>query len=201
MASTMLLFALLLTLVFSFAFELAGDRPAALAGMLWTTLLFSAILGLGRSFATEKADGSLHGLMLAPADRAAIFYGKAAGNLIFTLATAAITGPLLFLLLSVPVPPRPWFLTGVVGLGTLGLVAAGTFLAALAAHTRASELLLPIMLLPVAVPLLLAAVNTTAGLLSGAPVVQFGMWIGLMGAFAATFLTLPLILFPVILEV
>ena len=158
LVSAMLLFALLSILVFSFALELDRDaREAAVSGVLWVTIVFASILGLNRSMAMEREQGNVDAMLIAPIDRAAIFFGKLVGNGLFTLAVGLLLLPLMTILFNFSLL-QPWLLAVLV-LGTLGFSTVGTLLAAMTVQTRARETLLPIVMMPMALPVLMAAVR------------------------------------------
>jgi heme exporter protein B len=179
MVSAMLVFSVLSLLIFSFALDLRGAvAQAAGPGVLWATVAFAGTLGLSRSMAREQQSGCIDGLLLAPVDRSAIFFGKALGNLIFMAVLEIVLLPLFSALFDVP-----FLLPGVllvVALGTLGYAAVGTLLASIAVNTRAREVMLPVLLLPLAVPLLIAAVQATGGLVEGASLGEVGGWLQLL---------------------
>ncbi|CAG0942359.1 hypothetical protein ANRL1_00909 [Anaerolineae bacterium] len=162
--SAMVVFSLLVLVIFNFAFELQGlDIRVMGSGILWVAFTFSGILGLGRSFAAEKDKGSLEGVLLSPVDRGAVFLGKAASNFIFISVMEAATLPLFAILNNVALP---WFpLIPYIILGTIGFAGMGTLLSAVASSTKMREVMLPILLFPVSVPLLMAAVKLTSSAL------------------------------------
>ncbi len=167
MTSAMLVFSVLAMLIFSFALNLRGAvAQVAAPGVLWVTVVFAGTLGLNRSFTREQVTGGFDGLLLAPVDRSAIFFGKALGNLAFMGIVEIVLLPLCSVLFDVPLL-RPGVLLVMV-LGTVGYAAVGTLLAAIAVNTRAREVMLPVLLLPLAVPALIAAVQATSGLVAGA---------------------------------
>jgi len=171
----MAVFAALMLLIFSFALDLRGAAARAAApGVLWCAVTFAGTLGLNRSLDREQRTGGLTGLLLAPLDRAAIFLGKALGNLILMLALEAVLLPLGAILFDVPLlSVETAFIFFV---GTLGYAAVGTLLAAMAVNTRAREALLPILLLPLVAPLLIAAVRATGGWLDGLGGAGIAVW-------------------------
>ena len=182
MVSAMVVFSLLALLIFSFALDLRGAMSRLAApGVLWVTVAFAGMLGLSRSLAREQQTGCVDGLLLAPMDRSAIFFGKALGNLAFTIIVEIIVLPLSSALFDVPFL-RPGVLL-VTGLGTLGYTSAGTLLATIAVNTRAREVMLPILLLPLVIPALIGAVQATAGLLSGGTLADVGGWVRLLVAY------------------
>jgi len=164
--TAMFVFALLVILIFNFALELdARARRNVTAGVLWATFAFAGTLGLNRSLAIESEMGALDGLLLAPVDRSALFFGKALGNLVFLTILEIFTLPVYALLYNVNVF-NPGLLL-VIGLGSLGYVVVGTLLAGMAAQARTRELLLPVMLFPLTLPLLIAAVRASSSFLGG----------------------------------
>lgn len=177
--SAMLVFAVLALLVFSFALDLQGRAAvAATPGVLWATVTFAGTLGLSRSMAREQSSGCLDGLLLAPVDRSAIFFGKALGNLIFIGIVELALVPLAVVLFDAPLLKLGVLL--VLVLGTIGYAAAGTLLAAVAVNTRAREVLLPVLLLPLVVPALIAAVKATAWLMDGGTLGEASGWVNLL---------------------
>ncbi len=164
--SAMLVFSLLVILIFNFALELdIATRQSVTAGVLWVTFAFAGTLGLNRSMAVEKDRGCLDGLLLAPVDRSAIYFGKVISNLIFMLIVEAIVLPVYSFLYNVNLFNPGLFL--VILLGSIGYIAVGTLLASMAVQARTRDVLLPILLFPVAVPILIAAVKASEGFLAG----------------------------------
>jgi heme exporter protein B len=193
-------FSLVVVTIFGFtlgAGEMAiGEAYPALA---WIGFSFAGLLGLSRSFTAERQDGALTGLLLAPVDRSAIFYGKMAANLALLLLIETLSLPLYALLLGAPAPARPGALAAALFVGTLGFAAAGTFLAALAGGTRAGELLLPVLFFPVAIPIIVTAVALTGAAVTG-DLAGTGGWWRLALAFDLVFLAAPGLLFEYLLE-
>ena len=164
--SAMFVFSLLVILIFNFSLELdKSARDNVAGGVLWVTFVFAATLGLNRTFAAEKDRGLLDGLLLAPIDRSALFVGKMLSTFIFVLIVEIIVVPLFSLLYDVYLF-TPLLLL-VLLLGTLGYTVVGTLLAAITIHTRSREVMLPILLFPVAVPVIMAAVRASTGILEG----------------------------------
>ncbi len=200
MMSAMFVFSLLVIFVFNFAFDLRTDNATTLApGVLWVAIAFAGMLGLGRSFIIERDRGSLEGLLLAPMDRSAIYFGKLIGNVIFIAVVEVVILPLFIVFFNQPLAVLP-ALVGVVVLGTIGFAGVGTLFSAMVIHTRARDVLLPIMLFPVVVPVLLAAVRLTAGILDGVPFAEVQNWLGLLVAFDAIFMAASFMLFEYIVE-
>ena len=179
MISAMLVFAVLAMMIFSFALDLRGALARAAApGVLWATIAFAGTLGLSRSMAREQQTGCIDGLLLAPMDRSAIFFGKALGNLAFIGTVEILLLPLSSVLFDVALL-KPQVLVVTV-LGTVGYAAVGTLLATIAINTRAREVMLTILLLPLAVPVLIAAVQATGWMLDGGTFAEAGGWVRLL---------------------
>jgi heme exporter protein B len=190
-------------LLFLFYFALGPDRErirAALPGLLWLAFLLAGLLGLGRAFALERDNDCLDGLVLAPGDKGGIYLGKVAGTtalmLAMELAFVAATG--IFYNLDLwPAVPR---ISLVALAGTVGFAAVGTLFAAMTAQLRAREVLLPVLLLPMAVPVLLASVRLTQGALVGEDwAVALGWW-QLLAGFDVVFLVAGYLTFEFVLE-
>jgi heme exporter protein B len=164
--SAMLVFSLLVILIFNFALELdVSTRQSVTAGVLWVTFAFAGTLGLNRSMAVERDRGCLDGLLLAPVDRSAIYFGKVASNLVFMLIVEAFVLPVYSFLYNINLFNAGLLL--VILLGSIGYIAVGTLLASMAVQARTRDVLLPILLFPVAVPVLIAAVKASEGFLAG----------------------------------
>jgi len=197
--SAMIVFALIVLVIFNFAFELQDvDLTVVGAGVLWVAFTFSGILGLGHSFAAEKDKGSLEGMLLSPVDRGAIFLGKTISNFIFITTMQAIILPLFAVLNNVALP---WFpLVPYVVLGTLGFAAIGTILSAIAASTRMREVMLPILLFPVSIPLLMAAVKLTSGALQSLDFSQLTFWFNILILYDVLFIVVAFWMFEYVVE-
>lgn len=195
------LFGLLVAVVFSFAFDPGAQslRPV-FAGILWTAFLFAGLLGMGRSFARERENDALAGLLLAPIDPSAVFYGKCLANLALLILAEAILLPAFFALLAVPFAGDPLAFAGSLLLGTAGLAAVGTLTSALVVHVRASEVLLPLLALPVLAPVLIGAVRLGQALIAGPLPSELRPWYGLLAAYDALFWFLPLGVFEYVVE-
>ncbi|HZQ08698.1 MAG TPA: heme exporter protein CcmB [Anaerolineae bacterium] len=197
--SAMLIFALLVLVIFNFAFELQGlDLKVVGPGVLWVAFSFSGILGLGRSFAAERDKGSLAGMLLAPVDRGAIFLGKAFANFLFILVMEVVTLPLFVILFNVALD---WFpLVGYILLGTVGFSAVGTLLSAIAASTRMREVMLPVLLFPVLLPLLVASVKITQGAMQNLAFSDYQGWVNLLAAYDVIFWVVAYLAFEYVVE-
>ena len=200
MVSSMLVFALLVILIFNFAFDLRADNQRTLApGVLWVAIAFSGMLGLSRSFIVEKDRGSIEGLLLAPMDRGAIFLGKLLGNVLFMVGIEIIILPVFVVLFNLSAGDLlP--LAGIMVLGTIGFAGVGTLFSAMVVHTRAREVLLPVLLFPVVIPVMLSAVRLTAAVLDGLPLAEMQNWLSLLIAFDAIFFALSFTLFDFVME-
>jgi heme exporter protein B len=188
MFSAMLVFAVLVVVIFNFAFDMrvSGERVREVApGALWVSFAFAGVLGLNRAFVLEQDRGCLEGLLLAPVDHTAIYFGKMLSTLVFMLVVEAFTLPVFTAFFGVNLFEGRLIL--VVFLGTLGFAGVGTILSAMTAQTRAREVLLPILLLPVAAPVLIAAVKLTAGILDGLSMSDLRLWLTLLAAFDVLF--------------
>jgi heme exporter protein B len=168
MLSSFAILALLLLLTFSFAREAgAVETPARLAGVLWVTFLFSGMLGVQRSFLLERENGCLSGILASPADPGAVFLGKLAGNVVFLGLTQATIVPLAALFMGVWVWPALPALAVVCALGNLGFAAVATLFTAVTVRTRAREVMLPLLILPLLLPVVIVAVGATGTVLAG----------------------------------
>ncbi len=197
--SAMLVFALLVILIFNFALELdLQTRRSVTSGVLWVTFAFAGTLGLNRSMAVEKDRGCLDGLLLAPVDRSAIYFGKAISNLAFMMIVEAIVLPVYSLLYNINLF-QPGLLL-VILLGSLGYVAVGTLLASMAVQSRTRDVLLPILLFPVVVPILIAAVKASGGYLSGAEMSEIMPWLNLLIVYDVIFTAIAFMVFDYVVE-
>ena len=197
--SAMLVFSLLVILIFNFALELdLKTRQSVTSGVLWVTFAFAGTLGLNRSMAIEKDRGCLDGLLLAPVDRAAIYFGKAISNLAFMLIVEAVVLPIYSFLYSANLF-NPGLLL-VILLGSIGYIAVGTLLASMAVQTRTRDVLLPILLFPVAVPVLIAAVKASGGFLNGDEFSAILPWINLLVVYDVIFTAIAFMVFDYVVE-
>jgi len=197
--SAMFIFALLVVLIFNFALELeAGTRASVTAGVLWVTFTFAGTIGLNRSMAQEKDRGCLDGLLMAPVDRSAIYLGKVIGNLMFMFAVEIVVIPLFSILYNVNLL-KPG-LIGVVLLGSIGYSAVGTLLATMSVQTRTRDMLLPILLFPVVIPLVVAAVKASAGFITDLPMADITPWVNILVVFDVIFLAVAWMVFDYVIE-
>lgn len=197
--SSMLVFALLVLIIFNFAFDLRGETLILVApGIFWVAFFFAGVVGLGRTFALERERDTLEGLLLCPMDWGALYLAKMLGSLLFTGLLAVAILPLLGLFFNLPVL-RPDLLL-VIFLGVWGFVAVGTLFAAIAVNTRAREVMLPVLLFPILVPVIIASVKATALILDGKPWASAASWINLLVVFDVLFSVLSFLLFDYVVE-
>ncbi|PYQ69098.1 MAG: cytochrome C biogenesis protein [Acidobacteria bacterium] len=191
---TTLFFAVSCVLVFSFAFVKEGQAPPdAAAGILWIAIAFSGTLALGRTFERERYAETLRALLLAPAPRPALYVGKLLGILVLLALDALILVPLIALLFTAPLFARRLLLLLLLAGGTVGFAAVGTLFAAMLIRSRTRDVLLPILLYPITVPVIICGVRGTAALLESPPDETTAiMWLGILFALDVVFLTLAL---------
>ena len=191
------MFALLVLVIFNFAFDLRLENKAAIApGALWVAFVFASLLGLGRTIAAEREHGSMDRLLLCPVDRKAIYLAKLLGNMLFIGVVEVVALPIFAALFNIPLFAGA--LLPIVLLGTLGIAAVGTLFSAMAAATRARELLLPLLVFPLIVPVVIGAVRATGALLIAAA--NEPPWLGLIAAFDVIFLSVSMITFEFVIE-
>ena len=195
---TMVVFSLLVLLVFSLTLDLRPEVAAAVGpGVLWVAVVFGSTLGLGRTFARERDQGTLEGILMAPVDRGAIFAAKVVTNLALMFLMQLVSIPAYVALFGGRVDSA-WLLPILV-LGTVGLAAVGTLFSAVASHTRAREVMLPVLLFPVIVPLLIGTVQAT-GAATGSPLARDMPWISLLLAFDLIYVVLGAVVFEYAVE-
>jgi len=197
--SSMFVFALLSVIIFNFAFELrVPSMKMVVPGIVWVAITFAGILGLNRAFVIEQDKGSFAGLLLAPVDRSAIYFGKMLGNLLFILAVEVILLPLVLVLFNISL--LSWQNLLVIFLGTYGFAAVGTIFSAIAVNTRAREVMLPILLFPVLLPVLVAGVKMTGALLDGDTLSNMSNWVRLVALYDVGFTVLAYLTFGFVVE-
>jgi len=203
LAYTTLFFAVSVVLVFSFSFVIEGVALTdAAAGILWVAIAFSGTLALGRTFERERQADTLKALLLSPAERPAIYLGKLAGVVMLMLVVELFMVPLVGLLFQAPMGRAPLLLAGLLVTGTLGFAAVGTLFAAMLIRAHSRDVLLPVLLYPITVPLVIAGVRGTASILAAEPNLAVAQaWLSMLVFFDAVFLTLALWVFgPVMSE-
>jgi heme exporter protein B len=191
---TTLFFALSSVLIFSFAFVKEGQPlEDAAAGILWIAIAFAGTLALGRTFERERYGETLRALLLAPAPRPAIYVGKLLGIVLLLLVAEALLVPLIALLFQAALFARPLLLAVLLLAGTVGFCAVGTLFAAMLVRARSRDVMLPILLYPITVPVIIAGVRGTSALLQSTPdEAAATMWIALLACFDVVFVTLAL---------
>ena len=192
---TTLFFAVAVVLIFAFAL-VRPDRPPledAPAGILWVAVAFSGTLALGRAFERERQGETLRALLLAPAERAAVYLGKLIALVALILAVEIVLVPVVGLLFGAPIARAPWLLAGLLATGTLGFAAVGTLFAAMLVRAHSRDVLLPILLYPIAVPVVIAGVRGTAAIFAAEPDLALAQgWLTMLVFFDAVFVTLAL---------
>jgi heme exporter protein B len=199
--TVMLFFAVVILFLFHFSLNPERENTNQLApGLLWLAFVFTGVLGLGRSFQAEQANDCLEQLLLIPGDRGNIFLGKLVGNTAFMLAVELLILPLfaLFFQLNLWDALLPLMLVAV--LGTFGFAAIGTLFSALTANLRAREVLFPLLLFPLVVPVIIGAVTATGVILAGGTLGEASGWLKLLGVFDTIFLVVAYLTFEFVVE-
>ena len=199
--SSMLFFALIVILVFSFSFSM--DQQAArqlIAGIIWVAFAFTGIIGLGKSFLAELQNDCLEYLQISPVSKGAIYIGKVTANLLFILTVEVLLFPLFVLFFNLDVIEEIGLLLLIFFLATLGLSAVGTLFSALTVQIRAREVMLPVLLLPLVVPVMISAVEATRGALNGDPLSFYSQWLELLVVFNVIFTVVSFWLFELVLD-
>ena len=185
--TAVLTFALVSMVIFNFAFEPTPKIIAIVApGILWVAITFAGILGLNRSFSMEEENESLEGLLLCPVTRDVIYFGKLLGIFLFMLVAEAVLLPVFAILYNLDVFDIGMLVIMI--LTTLGFAGIGTLFSAIAVNTRSREMMLPMLLLPIASPIIIAAVESTRIVLDGGTWNEIGRWWQLILAFDVIFL-------------
>ena len=191
---TTLFFAVACVLVFAFALVKEGKAPEdGAAGILWISVMFAGNLALGRTFERERQSETLRALLLGPAPRPAVYVGKLMGILALLAGAEVVLVPLVALLFQAPLLAHPLWLAAILATGTTGFAAVGTLFAAMLVRARSRDVLLPVLLYPITVPVIIAGVRGTATLLQpelDAGIIRF--WFALLVTFDVVFVTLAL---------
>ncbi|MEH7354136.1 heme exporter protein CcmB [Neobacillus drentensis] len=201
--TTQIIFAGLVIVVFSFAFDPANNTTkAVIPGVIWVIIVFAGILGLNRSFISEQRNDTMQGLLVAPMEAASIYLGKFLANFAMMLVVEIVSIPFLFLLFDFKfLGSFPYFIL-VIFLGSFGFIAIGTFLAALAANSKSSEMLLPLLLFPITTPILIGVVQATKIILTNVEKLSSAIaWIQLVTAYDVIFFVVCFLLIDYVLEV
>jgi heme exporter protein B len=192
------------TILVLFGFAIGPDTPAlrdAAAGVLWLAVLFAGVLAFNRSYQVELDGGALEALLLYPGARWAIFAGKLIANLIFVTLMLVIVVAVGIVLFQVRIPAGWPSLIGILLLGVVGIVSLGTFYAAMSSRSRAREVLLPLLLYPMLIPVLLASMEATKAFLRGDIMNDAGVWVQMLSAFDVIFLVATFLAFEYVIEV
>lgn len=199
---SMVIFSILFNVILQIAFDANTTAMKGVApGILWLPILLAAILGFNKFGMYEKENGANVGLLVAPIDRGSIFLGKHLGSFMLVLVVAVISVPSFFLFLKQPYPESMGLLILTIVLGSWGFTAIGVFLSTLAQTSRISELLLPIMIFPLAVPLILAIIQLTTIALYPTTELGLNLWMLMLIGYNVIFTVIPLLLFDLLLEV
>jgi heme exporter protein B len=195
----MLFFALLVVVVFAFAFDPTAAMSRQIAGgILWVALLFASITALNQAWTREQRNRVLEAQRMSPAPPSALFLGKAIANFLFVAIVEVVLAPLFAGFYNLHVLGQGWMLAVVMPLGTWALVCNGTFFAALGLRTRNRELMLPVILFPISIPALLGMMQATTAIITGE--FEPGPWIRLLVAYNIAFTTACLLLFETVLN-
>ncbi len=197
--SSVMVFAVLVLVIFNFAFTAGQETMLSLApGILWVAFTFAGVLALNRAFIPEKEENCMEGLLACPAGREVIYTGKALGSLFFLLLVELVVLPVFAVFFNINVLSLEIIATTL--LATVGFVAVGTLFSAMAVNTRAREMVLPILFLPVVSPIVICAVEASADALGGAGWAGIAVWLGVILAFDVIFLTVPFLIFGYVIE-
>ncbi|MGH7494447.1 MAG: heme exporter protein CcmB [bacterium] len=199
--SSMLLFALIVVVIFAFTFETGSTATReASPGILWVAFTFAGVLGLHRAMLQEVERGGLHGLMLAPLDRGLIYLAKMCSNIVFVLSIELPTFILFAIFFNLNLTLGLGKLAVVFLLGTIGFAAVGTLFSAISVNTKTREIMLPILLFPVQIPVILSAVNASAAILAGHDWGDIAGWLKILTAFDLIFILVCWVTFEYVLE-
>lgn len=200
-ALSLMVFAVLVLVVFNFAFDFTIiDFKTLGPGILWVAFIFSGVLALNHSFRIEREQDRIEGILLAPIDRSAFYLGKVLSTVIFMGTVEAVLVPLSAILFNQSITPRLGLMILALVLNTVGFAAVGTLFAAITTQTRRSEVLLPLLLFPAAVPIALAAVRTTSNILAGRPFERYANWVYMSAAYDLIFIAAAVLLFDYALQ-
>jgi heme exporter protein B len=197
--NAMLFFALLVVVIFSFAFDPTAEESRRIAGgLIWVAFLFASVVALNQTWARELRNQVLDAYRVSPAPANALFLAKALGNFVFVSLLEALMTPLFIAFYKLRALGPAWEIAPIALLGTWALIVNGTFFAAISLRTRSREIMLPLLLFPFSIPALLGMVNATTAVLTGEESAKF--WIALMLAYDVVFTTACLLFFELVLE-
>jgi heme exporter protein B len=199
--SSMFFFALIILLIFSFSFsmDLQGSREI-IPGLIWVAFSFTSIIGLGKAFTGELPNDCLESLLISPISKGAVYVGKLTAHLAFLLIVEVILFPMFVIFFNLDVLDQLPILLVIFLVGSLGLSAVGVLFSAITVQVRAREVMLPILLLPLSVPVIIGAVEATRGALSGDPLSLYRHWMELLIVFDGIFLVVSFWAFDWIME-
>ncbi len=197
--TSVLVFTLLVIVIFNFAFDSNSETMNLVApGILWVTFAFAGVISLNRGFLVEKEENCIEGLLACPVPREAVYLGKVFGSLVFMFVVEIIALPIFALLFNIPVLSLQIIVITI--MTTIGFTCVGTLFSAMAVNTKAREMVLPILFLPLVSPIIISAVKASGLALSGEPWGEFSTWLGIIGAFDVIFLVASYLLFNFIVE-
>jgi heme exporter protein B len=200
-AISLMVFAVLVLVVFNFAFDFTIiDFKTLGPGILWVAFIFSGVLALNHAFRIEREQDRIEGILMAPIDRSAFYLGKVLSTVLFMGTVEAVIVPLSAILFNQSITPRLGLMILALVLNTVGFAAVGTLFAAITTQTRRSEVLLPLLLFPAAVPIALAAVRTTSHILAGHPFARYANWVYMSAAYDLIFIAAAVLLFDYALQ-
>ncbi|AEI15782.1 cytochrome c-type biogenesis protein CcmB [Flexistipes sinusarabici DSM 4947] len=198
---SMLLFSLLVVIVFSFIFEPgAAYKDNLVGGILWMAIIFSGVLGLNKSMLNEITGGNLNALLLAPVDRSAVFFGKVFSNFFFLIIMEIITVPIFMVFYNINIFANSLMSIVVLALGTYGFAVLGTLFSLISVKTKTREIMLPLLLLPLMIPIILAGIQCMNIYILGEDVTESYKWLKLIGAFDVIFTAVIYAIFDYIVE-
>ena len=199
--SSMFIFALLVIIIFIFSVNLSIVKASEVGpGVLWVAFLFSGTIGLNRSFMLEKENGCLQGLLLAPVDRTTLYFGKLLSNLIFLLTMEVFILPLFMIFFNSDILSNILPLIYVIFVGTLGFCAIGTLLSSLSANLKTRDIMLPILLYPLIIPIVIGSVKMTEQVLTGEPLSDMMNWVSLTLCFDVIYIAVSIMTIDFVLE-
>jgi len=198
---TILVFGALVVVVMNFAFEPSREESERIApGVIWIAIAFAGILGLSRSAALDEENAALDGLLAAPVERSSLYHGKLLANCAFLLVAEVVLVPLILVLYNLAAWRTLVALAPTIVLGTIGFAAAGTIFATIAANSKLREVLLPILLLPVVIPVFLAAVEATGIVIRNEGVRYLYSWLRILAVFDLVYIVASSLLFEFVVE-
>jgi len=196
----MFIFTLLVIVIFNFAIDPGTDPQAILPGALWIAFTFAGVLGLNRSFILERENEAFQGLLLCPVDRGAIYLGKMLGSLLFMSFVEILAVPIFMIFFNLNLSGLLPGLGLVIVLSTIGFISVGTLFSAMSVNTKTREVMLPILLFPVVVPVIIGAVRATDRILAQKPLSDVIPWLNLLMAFDVIFLVASFLTFEFVVE-